>query len=64
MKTPNEFLAEMVKIRDMYNGNTESQHKGWDKLMENLLIELGYEEGVKIARNGDKSYSRNYTQWE
>jgi len=26
-------------------------------------MDLGYNEGIKIARDGDKAYSKNYTQW-
>ncbi len=64
MMTPNEFAVEMIKARDLYKGNIEAQHQRWDKLMEDLLMELGYKEGVKIARDGNKAYSKDCTQWD
>ena len=52
--TPKEFLKEMKKYN---NDDPDSDHWNADTLMEELLISLGYGEGVTEFRQIDKWYS-------
>ena len=55
--TPERFLEE-VRIIGMANcGDVEALHAETDNLMEELLISLGYGEGVELIRNMERWYA-------
>ena len=55
--TPEEFAAQMQKIRDTVGGDEEIAHARMDYLMARVLVELGYRDGVEIFNRQDKWYS-------
>lgn len=57
--TPEEFKIEMQKIHDEYKDkdDPESCHIYMDRLMCDLLIDLGYWEGIDIFENTYKWYA-------
>lgn len=46
--TPEEFKTEMQKIYDLHEPDLEAVHCEMDTLMCNLLVGLGYGEGIAI----------------
>ena len=52
--TPEEFKAEMEKLDDL---DIEERHSRADDLMGNVLIELGYGEGVEVFDSMVKWYA-------
>ena len=54
--TPEEFAGAMRFLR-MNDGDEESRHMSMDGLMANLLISLGYEEGVEIFNDTPMWYA-------
>ncbi len=64
--SPEEFLEGVKKLEHgmwwdrfeerMKGGDPEARHGDTDKLMEELLIELGYGEGVARIREHDRWY--------
>ncbi len=54
--TPEEFSERVKHLEDRMGGDEEAFHGATDVLMENLLIELGYTDGVQRIR----SYVRWY----
>ena len=55
--TPEEFKLKMQTILTEYGNNIESSHYAMDKLMCEVLSDLGYEEGVKVFENTERWYS-------
>lgn len=59
--TPQEFAAKMREIFHTKNGepryDPEQAHIQADKLLGDLLAELGYGDGVAIFQKGTKWYS-------
>ena len=55
--TPEEFAKRMQEIGDRYSGDEETSHSMMDDLMCNLLIELGYGEGIDIFDHTSKWYA-------
>lgn len=55
--TPQEFKERMQKIRDQVGGDEEIAHSAMDGLMAEVLIGLGYEEGIAIFNDQDKWYT-------
>lgn len=55
--TPDEFRDRMQNIVDNPGGDAEVGHLKADKVMEDLLIALGYEEGVTVMRTMVRWYS-------
>ena len=55
--TPEEFAAEMQKIRDTMVGDTEEAHCQMDDLMAKVLVELGYQDGIAIFDKQQKWYA-------
>lgn len=55
--TPEDFAAQMRKIRDEQGGDLEISHSEMDDLMARVLVELGYGEGVDIFNGQDKWYA-------
>ena len=53
--TPEVFKANMQKFADDYD--TEGAHSDADKLMCELLTELGYGEGVEIFKRMERWYA-------
>jgi len=53
--TPEHFRACIISLTR--NDNPEHNHWYTDKAMEDLLISLGYEEGVEIIRKIERWYS-------
>ena len=54
MLNPKEFLQEVERLSAL--GVEGDAHPPTDKLMENLLIDLGYEEGVAVIRKQIRYY--------
>ena len=57
MMTPEEFWLKMCTIITKHDGYEEAVHIDMDKLMCNLLRELGYEKGVEVFERAPKWYS-------
>ena len=55
--TPEEFWLKMCTIITENDGHEEYTHIDMDKLMCELLCELGYEKGVEVFRHTPKWYS-------
>ena len=55
--TPEEFKNEVIKGLDPMNGDEESTHGNTDYLMEELLIFLGYGEGIELIRKSTRWYA-------
>lgn len=55
MLTPEQFKIKMQELDNDYD--PELSHCNADDLMCNLLIELGYGEGIKIFENMKKWYA-------
>jgi hypothetical protein len=58
--TPKEFAEKMGEIAKRVDDDVrtaESCHYEADDLMETVLSELGYEEGIKIFQEMEKWYS-------
>lgn len=55
--TPEEFAEMMHSIADTREKDEEWMHIEMDTVMMNLLIELGYEEGVMIFNKTPKWYA-------
>lgn len=53
--TPQEFKEKMEEIADILD--IEVSHGFADDLMKQVLIELGYEEGVQVFEKMDKWYA-------
>lgn len=53
--TPKEFKTAMELAS--ISGNTEEMHIDMDDLMCNLLIELGYGDGIEVFKNTNKWYA-------
>jgi len=49
--TPEEFKAKVQELILTWNRDPENGHGRYDELIEKLLIELGYEEGVKLVQD-------------
>lgn len=54
--TPEEF-ADAMRFLRMNTSDEEECHMSMDGLMTNLLISLGYEEGVEIFIDAPKFYA-------
>lgn len=54
--TPDEFAEEAKKIL-LPLGDPEGKHHDTDDLMEDLLVSLGYGEGVTIIRDSTRWYA-------
>ena len=52
--TPKQFAERM---RELISGDEEAQHGSGDTLMEQVLTQLGYGEGVEVFQNMDKWYA-------
>ena len=55
--TPEEFQIKMQEIKNNYGGDEEAFHGKADDLLCEVLIELGYKNGVEIFKNSDKWYA-------
>lgn len=55
--TPERFLEEVRIIGTSYCGDLEALHGATDTLMEELLISLGYGEGVELIRSMERWYA-------
>lgn len=55
--TPNDFELKMQTLITKYGNNPEELHIEMDKLMCDLLTDLGYEKGVKVFKNAEIWYS-------
>lgn len=56
--SPKEFKEEVEGIifsTETYDA--EVKHRNLDTLMEDLLISLGYEEGIHLIRNTERWYN-------
>ena len=52
-----ELVFRLKRIKDKYAGDTEMIHVEMDKLMCDILIDLGFKDGVEIIRNTNKWYA-------
>lgn len=55
--SPEEFLEKVKKIYERTEKDVECFHDRTDFLMENLLIELGYRDGVEFIRSKERWYA-------
>ena len=58
--SPKEFLKRMKELKIEYEcvtHDTETVHVKMDNLMKEVLISLGYEEGVEIFQTTHKWYA-------
>lgn len=55
--TPEEFAKQMQTLAKKYNDDEELFHIMADGLLTAVLVDLGYEEGVKIFLDQPKWYS-------
>lgn len=55
--TPEEFTAQMQKIRDTVGGDEEAAHSEMDNLMAKVLVELGYRDGIAIFDKQEKRHA-------
>ena len=55
--TAEEFSKSVREIVSAYDGDAEIYHGKIDDLMEELLIELGYGEGVELLRRPARWYA-------
>ena len=55
--TPGEFAETMRKLVENYGHDEEMFHVTADGLMTALLVQLGYEDGVKTFINQPKWYA-------
>ena len=55
--TKDEFLTAMLELYDQYNDDPEAFHSSADDLMCDLLVGLGYEDGIKVFDSADKWYA-------
>ena len=54
--TPEDFKKKMQDIANECGGDPEIAHVAMDDLMEEMLTELGYGEGVAIFSEQEKWY--------
>lgn len=57
MKTPEEFLEEVKRLSKEIGYDEEEFHCRTDDLMGNLLIDLGYRDGIELIRRHTRWYS-------
>ena len=57
MMTPERFLEKVRQICEEESGDVEAFHDSTDILMEELLISLGYGEGVELIRSMERWYA-------
>ena len=57
MKTPEEMRQQTLDVIQQNRGDCEGMHSETDNLMEELLIELGYGEMVKLIRDTTRWYA-------
>ena len=55
--TPKEFFVKMQTIVDEFYSDLEVLHSKMDDLMCEVLMELGYDDGVHVFNNADKWYA-------
>lgn len=55
--TPAEFAAEMRRLKQEHDADTEQLHMTMDALMMRVLTTLGYGEGVEVFLDADKWYA-------
>lgn len=55
--TPFDFLKKVKQIEEKYRGDTEAMHDALDMAMEDLLIVLGYDDGVEFIRTLERWYA-------
>lgn len=55
--TPEEFAAEMREACEHYKDDRECRHVAMDRIMTNLLRQLGYGKGIDIFANTRKWYA-------
>ena len=55
--SPKEFTDSIRKILKTYSDDCEVSHLELDELMEKVLIELGYEEGIKLIKKSHRWYA-------
>lgn len=58
--SPDEFAKRMAELHVKYiieEDDNEDAHREMDRLITNILIDLGYEDGVMIFRETPKYYT-------
>lgn len=55
--TKDEFFKDMIDLSELYAYDCEMFHITADKLMCDLLIKLGYGDGINVFLDADKWYS-------
>ena len=54
--TPQEFVKQ-IKLETEQGYDPEGSHSTLDQMMEEILIQFGYEEGVKLIRKSTRWYA-------
>jgi hypothetical protein len=54
--SPEEFLDEMKALKEEYPRSPEHFHRHADELICDLLVELGYKDGVEFFQKEKKWY--------
>jgi len=55
--TPEEFRNKVIETIEKAGTDTEASHIYTDNLMESLLIELGFGDGVAIIKDSERWYT-------
>jgi len=55
--SPRAFANIMERLHDSLAHDTETQHYVMDQIICEVLIDLGYEEGVRIFKDTKKWYA-------
>ena len=55
--TPEEFYKQMQELHERFDGDEEVAHVMMDRLIGEVLVELGYQEGIDVFRNQAKWYA-------
>lgn len=55
--TPEEFEKQVREVVKEHKCDPEAQHIETDELMEKLLMQLGYEEAIKVIWTTERWYS-------
>lgn len=57
MKTPKQFLDKAKQIFEEEGGDIEAFHDSTAFLMEELLIDFGYRDGIEFIRSKERWYA-------
>lgn len=55
--SPKEFVRLINQLRETVGRDVEVFHSETDRIMEIILTDLGYEEGIKLLQEQDRWYA-------